>query len=52
MASTLVCYCFGYTEEDIRNDYRKNGKSLIIERISSEKRGGGCGCAEKNPAGR
>lgn len=48
----LVCYCFGYTEEDIREDLHKNGRSLILERIAAEKKTGGCRCAELNPSGK
>lgn len=48
----LICYCFGYTEEDLRRDVLKNGRSLIMERIVAEKKAGHCQCAEKNPAGR
>ena len=38
----LICYCFGYARRDIEQDYRKNGRSLIMEKISAEKRLGGC----------
>jgi len=48
----LVCYCFEYTKKDIENDFNKNGKSLIYEKIVSEKKAGGCNCALKNPKGR
>lgn len=48
----LICYCFGYTEEDLRQDVLKHGRSLIMERIAAEKKNGRCRCAEKNPAGR
>ncbi|CAB1060114.1 hypothetical protein D1BOALGB6SA_4879 [Olavius sp. associated proteobacterium Delta 1] len=48
----LICYCFGYTKEDIEKDYRNNGCSLIMERISNEKKFGNCQCAVKNPKGR
>lgn len=48
----LVCYCFGYTAEEIEEDAKKNGRSLIMERITAEKQFGGCRCAEKNPKGR
>lgn len=48
-----ICYCFGYTEEDIRNDVRNNGgTSLILERILAEKRKGTCRCAAVHPEGR
>jgi len=48
----LVCYCFEYTRKDIEKDYLDNGRSLIIEKISFEKKAGGCNCAVKNPKGR
>ena len=50
--SRLICYCFGYTEDDLRQDVLDNGRSLIMERIMSEKKDGHCRCAETNPAGR
>jgi hypothetical protein len=50
--SELVCYCFGYTREDIENDVRQHGgESLILERIMAEKKKGGCQCNLKNPKG-
>jgi len=49
----LICYCFGYTYADIMKDVRENqGRSLIIERILSEKGKGACNCAATNPRGR
>jgi copper chaperone CopZ len=48
----LVCYCFGYTVNDIEQDFIKNERSLIIEKIAAEKKAGGCDCAKKNPKGR
>lgn len=47
-----ICFCFGYSEEDIRQDVLQHGRSLILERIASEKKAGGCRCAETNPTGR
>jgi len=47
----LVCYCFEYTKKDIENDYLENGRSLIFEKIASEKQAGRCNCAMKNPKG-
>jgi len=47
--SNLICYCFGYTAEDIRRDVQENGCSLIMEKIVAEKKVGGCDCAAKNP---
>jgi copper chaperone CopZ len=48
----LICYCFGYTVNDIEQDFIKNRRSLIIEKIAAEKLAGGCDCANKNPKGR
>ena len=48
----LICYCFGYTVSDVEQDFMKNGKSLIIGKITVEKKAGGCDCANKNPKGR
>ncbi len=48
----LICYCFGYSVNDIGDGAIKNGRSLILEKIVAEKRAGGCSCSEKNPKGR
>jgi hypothetical protein len=47
--SEMICYCFGYTAEDIRIDAEENGRSLIMEKIMAEKKTGGCDCPNKNP---
>lgn len=52
MVDDLICYCFGYTVDDIHLDYRENGKSTIMEKIQLEKQSGNCQCATKNPRGR
>jgi hypothetical protein len=48
----LVCYCFEYTKKDIENDFKDNGRSLIYEKIASEKKAGGCNCGSRNPKGK
>jgi hypothetical protein len=48
----LICYCFEYTAKDIEKDYIENNKSLIMEKIITEKKFGSCRCAEKNPKGK
>ncbi len=48
----LVCFCFDYTRNDIEQDYLENGNSMIMAKIVSEKKRGGCDCATKNPKGR
>lgn len=51
--STIICYCFNYTKEDIRQDVISNkGQSFILERIQEEKKKGGCQCHTKNPSGK
>jgi hypothetical protein len=44
-----ICFCFGYTVEDVRRDFLENGRSTIMERIQNEKKAGTCDCAAKNP---
>ena len=34
----IICYCFGHSVQDLRNDVLRNGHSLIMERIAAEKR--------------
>jgi hypothetical protein len=48
----LICYCFQYERDDIEQDFIRNGRSLIMEKIAAEKKAGGCDCANKNPKGR
>jgi hypothetical protein len=48
----MICYCFNYTAADIERDVLTNGRSTIMEKILSEKKIGGCQCADKNPKGR
>jgi hypothetical protein len=48
----LICYCFEYTDEDIKQDFIVNGRSLIMEKIKAEKKMGSCQCATKNPSGK
>ena len=50
--SDYICYCFEYTRQDIEADFKKNGRSLIMEKIKAEKKFGNCQCATKNPKGR
>ncbi len=51
--SKTICYCYNYTEDDILKDVRHNlGRSLILEKITSEKQQGNCRCASLHPEGR
>lgn len=46
-----VCYCFGFTERQIREDFLKNGTSKITEWIKQEVKAKHCACEYKNPSG-
>jgi len=53
MEEKLICYCFGYSEEDIIRDVIENsGASSILERILREKKSGTCRCSTTHPLGR
>lgn len=47
MMDNMVCYCFNFTEADIKKDLIVNGKSTILENILKEKQKGDCQCNEK-----
>ncbi|SHJ37212.1 hypothetical protein SAMN02745165_02221 [Malonomonas rubra DSM 5091] len=48
-----ICYCFNYSEADIRDDVqRNNGRSAILEKIVAEKQKGSCQCPDMHPEGR
>ena len=47
-----VCYCFGFTRQDILDEIRSTGKSTVAERIKAEVEAGHCACEVKNPSGK
>jgi hypothetical protein len=47
-----VCYCFGFTRQDICDEIRDTGQSTIAKRIGSEVEAGRCACEVKNPSGK
>ena len=47
-----VCYCFGFTRQDIRDEICETGKSTVAERIATEVKAGNCACEVKNPSGK
>ncbi|MGB2887427.1 MAG: (2Fe-2S)-binding protein [Candidatus Acidiferrales bacterium] len=47
-----VCYCFGFTRKDIRDEIVETGDSTVAERITAEVRAGNCACEVKNPSGK
>ncbi|MBI1749508.1 MAG: copper chaperone Copz family protein [Acidobacteria bacterium] len=50
--SSLVCYCFGVTRGNIRDEIQRTGKSSMAERIKAEVKAGHCACETKNPSGK
>lgn len=49
----IICYCWNYSEEDIKHDlHQHNGVSTILEHILEEKRKGACKCKSMHPEGR
>jgi hypothetical protein len=47
-----VCYCFGFTREDIKNEIATTGHSTVADRIKAEVNAGNCACEVKNPSGK
>ena len=46
----LICYCYGYTETDIIDDFYKNkGKSSIVAQIIKARKNKTCQCDDKHP---
>ena len=48
----LVCHCFGYSRQEIREDAVTHGRSTIMEKIMAESKAGTCRCMASNPKGR
>jgi len=47
-----VCYCFGFTRKDIRDEIAETGRSTILARVKAEVQGDNCACEVKNPSGK
>ncbi len=47
-----LCYCFGITRKDVRDEIERGGKSTVAERIKAEVKAGNCACEVKNPSGK
>jgi hypothetical protein len=47
-----ICYCFGFSRQDLWDEIRENGKSTLAQRITAEVKAGNCACQVKNPSGR
>lgn len=46
-----LCYCFGFSREDVRRQVADRADSDIPVRIAVEIKAGRCACAVKNPSG-
>jgi hypothetical protein len=46
-----ICYCFGFTEGDAREEIARSGTSTIPSTISQLIKAGMCACEVRNPAG-
>jgi CopZ-like zinc binding protein len=47
-----ICYCFGFTRQDLCNEIRTTGKSNIAKQIAAEIKAERCACEVKNPSGK
>jgi hypothetical protein len=47
-----ICYCFGFSRQDIWDEIRSTGKSTVAKRITAEVEAGRCACEVKNPSGK
>ncbi|MEW6207834.1 MAG: hypothetical protein AB1631_05665 [Acidobacteriota bacterium] len=47
-----ICYCFGFTEQMMRDEILALGYTAIPELIKAEINAGHCACEIKNPSGR
>lgn len=46
-----ICYCFGFTEGDVREEITRDGTTKIPAQISQLIKAGMCACEVRNPAG-
>ncbi len=47
-----LCYCFGFTQQNIEDELAVTGRSTIAENIRAEIKAGNCACEVKNPSGK
>lgn len=47
-----ICYCFGHTEESVRDELAQTGESTAVESISAKVKAGECSCELMNPSGK
>ena len=49
--SRPICYCFGHSVEEISDEVKRTGKSMVADEITRRIKEEGCSCETKNPAG-
>jgi hypothetical protein len=47
----VLCYCFGFTEEMVREEIWETGRCTIPQRITAEIKADHCACEVRNPQG-
>jgi len=47
-----LCYCFGHSEESVREEIVTTGRSTVTDRITAEVQADHCACEIKNPSGK
>ena len=47
-----LCYCFGVTRQQIKEEIQRTAHSTAPERIKAEVQAGNCACEVKNPSGK
>jgi len=46
-----VCYCFGWTKENIKAELDETGDTTALEDIKAKMKNPGCSCEILNPSG-
>jgi hypothetical protein len=46
-----LCYCFGFFEQDLRQEIEAKGNTTIPQRITALTKERRCACEERNPSG-
>ena len=47
-----ICYCFGFSKQDILQEIATSGTSNVSEKVKREVQAGHCACEVKNPSGK
>jgi len=50
--NNTICYCFDWTKDKVLEQLKQEGKTNVVEDISSKMNDIGCSCDTKNPSGK